>query len=355
MTLRRPDSASERRLDALRREAEEKGVVQGGGVRPAGAPMPEASGASGYYGLPLLKPPVWTWEVPAYFFVGGTAGAAACIALAANFTGGDPRLVRRAQWLAAGGAAISGPLLIADLGRPERFLNMLRVFKPQSPMSVGAWLLAAFSVTSAATIVTRGRLRAAAGSGAALTGLGMATYTGVLVGATAIPVWARHATLIPAHFGASALGSAAAALELLGHSRDAGLQNVARAAAAAETAITVYLESRRDRDSALLQEGRTGMTSRLAGAFSGPIPLLIRFLHGRSRRARKAAAVATLLGSVLTRLAWVEAGRASAARSSAGGDYAEATQRVPDNRSGSESRPGSAAIANPTPAVSSER
>lgn len=355
MKLRRPDGQSEQRLDDLRREAEEKGVVGGAGVRPAGAPMPQASGASGYYGLPLVKPPVWTWEVPIYFFVGGAAGAAACIGLAAQVTGGNPRIVRRAQWLAAAGAVASGPLLIADLGRPERFLNMLRVFKPRSPMSVGVWLLTAFSLASAATIVTRGRLRAIAGAGSAATGLGMATYTGVLVGATSIPLWAKHAALLPAHFGASALGSAAAALELLGHGRDGGLQNVGRAAAAAETVIAVYLESRGDPESRVLHKGHTGMTSRLAGAFSGPVPLLIRLLHGRSRRARKAAAVSTLLGSILTRFAWVEAGRASAARSSAGGDYAAATQRVPESRSGRERRPGSAAIANPAPAVSSDR
>src|SRR5262249_28282203 len=71
-----------------------------------------------YYDLPLLKPPVWTWEVPTYFFVGGAAGASAVIAAAARFTGADRKLVRRAQWIAAGGAALSAPLLIADLGRP---------------------------------------------------------------------------------------------------------------------------------------------------------------------------------------------------------------------------------------------
>src|SRR5438067_1276876 len=97
-----------------------------------------------YYDLPLLKKPVWKWEVPAYFFVGGAAGASAVIALAAQAARADRTLVRDARWVAAAGAALSTPLLIADLGRPERFLNMLRVFKPRSPMSVGAWTLAAF-------------------------------------------------------------------------------------------------------------------------------------------------------------------------------------------------------------------
>ena len=83
---------------------------------------------TGYYGLPLLKPPVWTWEVPAYFFVGGGAGAAAVIAAAARLSGGRDELARDARWIAAVGGAIAPPLLISDLGRPERFLNMLRVF-----------------------------------------------------------------------------------------------------------------------------------------------------------------------------------------------------------------------------------
>src|SRR6187401_2428458 len=96
-----------------------------------------------------LKPPVWTWEIPAYFFVGGVAGAAAVIAGLARFAGADSLLIRDAQWIAGAGAAVAPLLLISDLGRPTRFLNMLRVFKPQSPMSIGAWTLVLFSVAVA--------------------------------------------------------------------------------------------------------------------------------------------------------------------------------------------------------------
>src|SRR5688572_32381689 len=103
-----------------------------------------------YYDLPLLKKPVWTWEVPTYFFVGGAAGAAAVLAVAAQIAADNEKVVRDARWIAAIGAAVSGPLLIADLGRPERFLNMLRVFKPQSPMSVGAWTVAVFGAATTA-------------------------------------------------------------------------------------------------------------------------------------------------------------------------------------------------------------
>src|SRR5581483_2525019 len=97
-------------------------------IRPQGAPFPKASPETGYYGIPLLKPPQWKPEVPLYFFVGGAAGAAAVIDAIGHYTGADAKLVRDARWIAAAGAVISPALLIADLGRPERFLAMMRVF-----------------------------------------------------------------------------------------------------------------------------------------------------------------------------------------------------------------------------------
>jgi hypothetical protein len=139
------ENAREQRLIELRREAELRGEVNGRGVRPHGAPFPMASPETGYYGLPLLKQPSWTWEIPLYFFVGGAAGAAAVVGAIADYTGADRALVRHARWIAAAGSVISPALLIADLGRPERFLNMLRVFKPRSPMSVGVWTLLGFA------------------------------------------------------------------------------------------------------------------------------------------------------------------------------------------------------------------
>jgi formate-dependent nitrite reductase membrane component NrfD len=265
-----------------------------------------------YYDLPLHKPPVWTWEIPTYFFVGGAAGAAAAIGAAAQLAGADEALVRDARWIAAAGSAVSAPLLIADLGRPERFLNMLRVFKLESPMSVGAWTVAAFGTASgAAAFADLIRRRTdlpvkvvgdASAIVAGATGLVMATYTGVLIGATAIPVWKRHVRLLPVHFGASALGSAVSLLELRGH-RDAALNGLALGAAIFETLANYALEGGRERVDAPLRNTFT----RVGGALSGPIPLLLRLL-----RARRGAALSTLLGSLITRFAWVEAGKASA-------------------------------------------
>lgn len=251
-----------------------------------------------YYDLPLLKPPVWTWEVPAYFFAGGGAGAAALIGAVARFTGADPKLVRDARWIAAGGATLSAPLLIADLGRPGRFLNMLRVFKPRSAMSVGAWTLAVFGGASTVAVIFKGRLGDAAAIVSAATGLVMSTYTGVLLSATAIPIWAEHKRTLPIVFGASALASAVAVLELRGHDEPA-LNALGFAAAAAEAALA------------------RGHRKRIGAAeiFSGLVPAALRIAGLKSKRMRRVAAGSALLGSLLTRMAWVEAGKASARES----------------------------------------
>ncbi len=323
MTERIPDAKSERSLEQLRQDASRDGVVAREGIRPAGAPFPMPSAETGYYGVPLLKQPTWTWEVPIYFFVGGAAGATAALSAAARWTGADAGLVRRARWIAAAGAALSPPLLISDLGRPGRFLNMLRVAKWQSPMSVGAWTLVAFSTSASAAAFAdlldrrlRGNVPArvvadAAGALSAVTGLGMATYTGVLLGATAIPAWYENAALLPAHFGASSLGSAAGLLELSG-SREPALNALGLAAAAAEIVVGASLESRRGRSLEPLKTGRAGALIRAGGLLSGPIAFCLRALGWRSVRMRRAASVAAIAGSLCTRVGWVAAGRVSA-------------------------------------------
>jgi hypothetical protein len=312
----------ESRLDDLRREAEHTGAVNAPGVRPRGAPFPIADAEHGYYGLPLLKRPTWTWEVPSYLFIGGTAGAAALIGAFARMSN-HPTLARDARWIAAAGAAASPPLLISDLGRPDRFLNMLRVFKVQSPMSVGVWTLVAFSTASAtaafADVASRllppstpvRTVRNASELMAASTGLAMSTYTGVLIGATAIPVWSANVHLLPAHFAASSLGAAASLLELAGH-RHRALHWLALASAAVETAVAIDLERRDDRVNAPLREGESGTLVRAGGILSGPVPLVLRLVGGRSPGWRRAAGVSAVIGPLLSRFGWVRAGTASA-------------------------------------------
>ncbi len=287
--------------------------------------MREPDGPSGYYGLPVLKTPVWTWEVPTYFFVGGAAGASAVIAVVADWTDGDETLARDAAWIAAGGGLVSAALLTADLGRPERFLNMLRVFKPQSAMSVGSWTLTAFSTAAAASafagLIDR-RIGGAlpvrivhdvAAPCAAVLGTVMSTYTGVLIGATAVPAWHANVRVLPLHFAASGVAAAASALELLGHD-DGALQALAVSAAAVETATGALIELGDDRASSPLREGPSGTLIRLGGVLSGPVPLVLRALGSRRRGLRRVAALSALTGSLLTRLAWLAAGRASASQ-----------------------------------------
>lgn len=315
--------ATEERLDALRRQALEQGRVTGAGVVPSGAPFPIASGENGYYGLPLLKKPVWTWEVPTYLFAGGAAGVAALLAEVAQRTPGAGGLARDARWMAAIGGGVSAPLLIADLGRPERFLNMLRVFKPQSPMSAGAWIVLAFSSATAASLAAQlfeerfsGRLPVrvagrAAGTAAAAAGVGMATYTGVLIGVTTVPVWASNATMLPVHFAASALGTAVSVLQLLGHQHPA-LRRLGLLAAAVETLVGARLESSGGPANEPVRHGRSGWLMRASGVLAGPVPLLLR-AFGRSPAAQRAAAISTIAGSLFTRYGWIAAGRQSAA------------------------------------------
>ncbi|MGB6456082.1 MAG: NrfD/PsrC family molybdoenzyme membrane anchor subunit, partial [Streptosporangiaceae bacterium] len=113
-----------------------------------------------YYGRPVLKEPVWRApEIPGYLFLGGLAGASSLLAAGAQATG-NHELARAAKTGAVAAISLGGLALAVDLGRPARFLNMLRVFKVTSPMSVGSWLLATYGPTAAvaAAAAVTGRL-----------------------------------------------------------------------------------------------------------------------------------------------------------------------------------------------------
>ena len=322
------DLDREQRLEAIRQQAERQGQLQIIGARPAGAPFPQASPENGYYRIPLLKQPPWTWEIPLYFFVGGAAASAAVIGAIADYTGADRKLVRDARWIAAAGSVISPALLISDLGRPERFLSMLRVFKPQSPMSVGVWTLVGFSTASIAAAFAGFmrhhygpllplRVVESAGQAASLAfGLPFSNYTGVLIGATTIPVWNRNVGNLPLHFGASGLGAAVGLLELFGHRKSRALQALGLGAAIFETFAGIGIETRNHSYLNPLKRGTSGWITRAGGVLSGPIPTLLRtaslFTTRRSGSLRKCAALSSVIGSLVTRIGWISAGRASA-------------------------------------------
>ena len=318
----------ERRLEAIRSQALQTGHVDAIGVRPGGSPIPIASTATGYYGIPMLKEPQWSWEIPVYFFVGGAAGAAAVVAQFAQMTGAEAEIVSDARTIAAIGSILTPALLVSDLGVPSRFLNMLRVFKVQSPMSVGVYIVSAFSTASivakAANSLRTNHsasmlkvFETTSGLFSALFGLGMATYTGVLIGATAIPVWNENIDSLPIHFALSGLGAGVSVLQMMGHEDSRSLNMLGIAASLGETMEGVKLETTSKSANEPLKKGASGLITRLGGFLSGPAPLALRLAAAfagekRSRQLVRVAAAATIAGSFFTRLGWIRAGHASA-------------------------------------------
>jgi hypothetical protein len=274
-------------------------------------------GVPTYHGRPVVKEPAWTWEVPWYLFAGGMAGASSVIVVAAKATG-NHTLADRARWVATAGAAAGPPLLIADLGRPSRFLNMLRVFKPTSVMSVGSWILAAYSgVTIASSgLTTAGRLprlRAATDVGAAVLGSAMTVYTGALVADTSIPVWHEARHQLPPLFAASGLASAGAAATL---TTPAGAAAPARRAAflgaATELAVDEVMRRRLGPIGDVYERERAGRFHRAARAATVTGAALVSLGGGRRRALAVAGSALLLAGSILTRWAVYEAGFQSA-------------------------------------------
>lgn len=227
-----------------------------------------------YYGSPILKEPAWKQpDVPLYLFLGGTAGSSASIAALATETG-RARLARVARVAAAGGATASVAALIHDLGRPERFLYMLRVFKPTSPLSVGSWILAPFSAlagASAGSAVTGwlpglGRL---AGAAAGLLGPPMCTYTAVLLADTATPSWHEGRNALPILFAGSALTSGVGvALLAVPTEETAPAVRIGLAGAAAELFASRQLEHGLGIVSEPYRTGRAGKLLKAAEALT---------------------------------------------------------------------------------------
>jgi formate-dependent nitrite reductase membrane component NrfD len=217
------------------------------------------------------------------------------------------------------------PLLIADLGRPLRFLHMLRIFKPRSPMSMGTWCLVGFSSTAAAAVLADwlGLDRAGRRLGAATAALGtyLGAYTGVLLASTATPVWARSHRLLPGIFicTAAATGAAANRFALAATGRPAGdasrdaLAHVETAAMAAELVLSAVNERNLGILRRSLEDGRAGRTFEAAkwGARAG---LALRAVRNASARpwAEHASSAIFMAAALLFRFGWLAAGRASA-------------------------------------------
>jgi polysulfide reductase-like protein len=274
--------------------------------------VPDAEFRS-YYGRPVLKPPVWKHEIPAYLFTGGLAAGTAVLAAGADLTG-RPAL-RRASWLGSlGGLVASMWFLVADLGRPDRFHHMLRVFKPTSPMSVGSWVLGATStaIGLAAARSVLGwfpRLGRAAGATAVL-GPALSTYTAVLVADTAIPVWHEARRELPFVFASGAAMSAGSAIALVGGGAPA--RRLAVAGAAGELAATVAMERRLGWLGEPYRTGEAGRSACAAKTLTAAGAGLMA-ARGRSRAGTVAGAALLLAGAMATRWSVYKAGFQSAA------------------------------------------
>lgn len=278
-----------------------------------------------YYDRPVLKQPVWIWTIPAYFFVGGAAGASCVLGAAAQSVARRPMsgLVTRARWLGAAGALAGAGLLIADLGRKERFLNMLRVFRPTSPMSIGSWVLAAVGTfVGPAALLSRaagplGTLGDAAGYGAALAGLPLTGYTAVLLANTAVPAWQEARRSLPWLFMSSAVSSAAALLELM-PATDAertALERFHKIGALAELAAMAAVEteiSRVPRVARPLRQGTTAGALWRGAMACGVAGLVLSALPSRRRGTRLASTLLAAAAALAVRYSVFLLGKASA-------------------------------------------
>lgn len=172
-----------------------------------------SDGAQSYYGRPVVKPHVWTPYVPLYFWIGGATGVA-CVHCAVERLRGNDALADVQKRVALAGLLISPVLLVVDLGVPMRFLNMLRVFKVTSPMSVGSWILTALggivTASNAADYAGARTLGRALEIPAALLGPCLTAYTAALIADTATPVWHAASGELPFVFAASGIAGAGA-------------------------------------------------------------------------------------------------------------------------------------------------
>ncbi|GHI01887.1 polysulfide reductase [Streptomyces cellostaticus] len=282
-------------------------------------PMVPDARFSSYYGRPVLNTPTWKpLDIAGYLYLGGLAGASSLLAAGADLTG-RPALARTAKLGAAGAISLSLAALVHDLGRPARFLNMLRVLKPTSPMSMGSWLLAGYApltLAAAAGEVT-GRYRlvgSAATAGAAVLGPAVATYTAVLVSDTAVPAWHEGYRQLPFVFAGSA-ATAAAGLALA--AAPAGQAGPARRMAVLGTALELgafhLMKHRMGLPAEAYERGRPRTLLRAAEALTASgAALALVCGRLRDRRPALAAGAALLSGSAALRFGVFHAGVASA-------------------------------------------
>jgi formate-dependent nitrite reductase membrane component NrfD len=270
-----------------------------------------------YYGRPIVKEPVWQPEIPWYLFTGGLAGGCSVLHGVARITR-NQELAKASLYVGAAADVASPILLISDLGRPERFLNMLRVFKVTSPMSVGSWILfvSAAASNTAALLEAIGKLqpiKMAAELVSFLSGPPLATYTGALFANTAIPVWSEARDELPWLFGASAAASGGAAATIFTAQESAApARRAAIAGVAAELGVMELMERKLGFVGEVYQQGEAGTYARISKACTAAGAGLLAFRGKRSRAAAVGGGALILAGELALRFSVFKAGFQSA-------------------------------------------
>ncbi|HXS93601.1 MAG TPA: NrfD/PsrC family molybdoenzyme membrane anchor subunit [Candidatus Limnocylindrales bacterium] len=295
----------------------EEEQVQKFAPKPYGK-VPGSEGADvTYYDRPMLKQSVWSVDIPIYYFLGGAAGAAMTLGAAVQLACRDCQELREfssvCHWTGVIGSTAGAAFLIHDLGRPSRFINMMRVFRPTSPMNMGSWILAAAAPASIATglFINRGgflgRVGELCGYISGVFGTMLAGYTGVLVSNTAIPAWIAGRKWMPVLFISSGAASAASVLDLFYESPMAQRITLmyGTAARAMEIAAAHQVERAAAEVERVAEPFRRGGTAVLwkGAEVLTAASLVVSLLPAQSRRTRQVAGVLGLLGSFTMRFA----------------------------------------------------
>jgi formate-dependent nitrite reductase membrane component NrfD len=289
----------------------------GGTTEWRGSITERGTSMESYYGRNIVKEPVWKPEIPFYLFTGGIAGGCAVLHGVAKLSANE-QLARSSTYIGAAADIASPLLLISDLGRPERFLNMLRMFKVTSPMSVGSWILFFSSGASntAAALELLGvlkPLKTAAEVVSFLAGPPLATYTGALLANTAIPVWSEARDELPFLFGASAAASAGAAtLIATPIDRAAPARRAAVLGTALELGLMHHMEKKLGFVGEVYKQGEAGKYAKVSKACTAAGAALVAIGGRRSRAAAAAGGALVLAGELALRWSVFKAGFQSA-------------------------------------------
>ena len=269
-----------------------------------------------YYGRPAVKASPYGWKVALYTFLGGLAGAAQAIVTLADLV--DERrhipMIKAGRVIAALTGVLAGPaLLIADLHTPQRWYNMLRIFRRTSPMSIGSYVLSAFGAFSALSLFPK--IERVTQVPAAVAGAGMASYTPALLASTATPLWSAAPRALGAEFATGAFASGAAALMLC--SNESSLEKAACVATLAygASALVAEEELKKQQVDRPLKQGRTARMHKAGLGLAVALPLAcfaLNAMAGRSRGRSALGAAGILAGVFLSRWALFEAGNESA-------------------------------------------